>query len=81
VVKLLFHGAQTAFDIAKTFAIGQLSKRHTEKLIVACKRASAVITAVPVDALVKFLLGQEIDYLGENRLALVHAKAPFTAFP
>jgi hypothetical protein len=40
-----------------------------------------VVTVVPVDALAKFLLGQEIDNLGENRLALIHGVAPFTAFP
>jgi hypothetical protein len=47
----------------------------------ACKRASAVVTMVSIDALTKFLLGQEIDYLGENRLTLVHVEAPFTALP
>lgn len=80
MVELLLHNAQTAYDVAKTFAIGQLGKCHAEKLIIACKRTSAVITVVAVDALAKFLLGQEIDDLGENRLALVHAEAPFAAF-
>ena len=81
MVELLLHSAQTALDIAKTFAIGQLGKCHAEKLIIACKRARAVVTVISIDALTEFLLGQKIDYLGENRLTLVHTEAPFTAFP
>ena len=33
VVELLFHGPQTALDVAKTFAEGQLSKGHAKELI------------------------------------------------
>ena len=40
-----------------------------------------MITVISFDALTKFLLGEEIDYLRENGFALVHDKAPFTVSP
>jgi len=39
-----------------------------------------VITAITINTLTKFFLWQEIDYLGENGLALVHGEAPFAFF-
>jgi len=39
-----------------------------------------VITAITIDTLTKFFLWKEIDYLGENSLALVHGEAPFASF-
>jgi hypothetical protein len=39
-----------------------------------------VITVITIDTLTKFYFWQEIDYLGENGLALVHGEAPFASF-
>ena len=39
-----------------------------------------MITAITIDTLTKFFLWKEIDYLGENSLALVHGEAPFASF-
>jgi site-specific recombinase XerD len=50
----------------QAFAIGKLSKRHAHKLIKACKRANAVITAISIDTLTKFVFGQKVHNLREN---------------
>jgi hypothetical protein len=39
-----------------------------------------VIAAITIDTLTKFFERQEIDYLGENSLTLVHGEAPFASF-
>jgi hypothetical protein len=80
MVKLFLHGPQTALDITQAFTVGQLSKSHAKKLIVACKRAYAVVTVITIDTLTKFFLWKKIDYLGENGLALVHNEVPFAFF-
>src|SRR5210317_1210574 len=66
VVKLFSHSTQAAFNIAKRFAISQLSKSHTHELIKACKRANAVITAISVDTLTKLVFGQKVHNLRED---------------
>jgi hypothetical protein len=79
VIELLTHGSEAALDIPEAFPEGQLGKRHTQKLIVACKRADATITVVSINTLMELLLRQEIDHLGENGLTPIHGRAPFSA--
>jgi hypothetical protein len=76
MVKLLAHSPQTAFNVAQTFSVSELCKRHAHKLIKACKRANAVITAISIDTLTKFVLGQKVHNLRENCFALIHVSDP-----
>ena len=46
VVEFAFHGIQTGFDIAEAVSAGQLSKRHTEKLIEARELPDTVVAFV-----------------------------------
>jgi hypothetical protein len=72
VVKLFSHSSQAAFNIAKRFAISQLSKSHTHELIKACKRANAVIAVVAINASTKFFNRQGIHDLRKYGLSIVH---------
>ena len=66
------HRSQTAFDITEDLAISQLSKRHAKELIIACKRANTVITVITINALTKFLNGEEVHDLREYDLSCIH---------
>jgi hypothetical protein len=77
MVKFFSHGPKAALNITQAFTVCQLSESHTEKLIIACKRADAVITTITIDTVTKFILWKEVDDLRENSLALVHSVAPF----
>ena len=83
VIELGVLGRQTHFDVAQTFAIGQLSKRHDPKLLRARQSANILVAAVARDVSGEGRPGQEIHELGEQRLAGVHgglrAKARKTA--
>jgi hypothetical protein len=55
---------------------GKLSKRHAHKLIKTCERANAVVTAISIDTLTKFVFGQKVHNLRENWFALIHISYP-----
>ena len=64
------------FDIAETFAIGELSKRQTKELIPAGEIFDVTIALVPLDANLKVVGGEELHELRENGSALVHLLPP-----
>jgi len=72
VIQIAGHGAQASFDIAQTVAVGELSESHAEKLIEARKLPQSSMAPVAIDALVEFVLGQEVEELREDGSAGVH---------
>jgi hypothetical protein len=64
------------FDIAKTFAIGELSKGQTKELIPAGEIFDVTIALVPIDAYLKLVGREELHELRENGSALVHLLPP-----
>jgi len=72
VVEPLGLCAQIDLDIAQGFSVGQLGKRHGQKLIHAGEVLDLVIAAVPGDAPTKSTQWQKGHELRKNQLALVH---------
>jgi hypothetical protein len=71
VIEFLFHGPQTALNIAKTFAKGQLSKDHAKELIETRKLPDAFVSLVSTDTLPEPMHGQKIDQLRKDRFPLI----------
>jgi hypothetical protein len=79
---------QAHLDIAQTFAVGQLSKRHCAKLIGTVQRLHVTVAAMSRHDSGKRAPRQKIHQLREQRLANVHRrlrgnyprKSPGTAF-
>src|SRR5271157_624897 len=69
-------GAQTGLDIAQAFAIGELRKRHAQKLVPAGKTADLVVALIALDGTAKLVRRNEIHQLREHRLALIHGSQP-----
>jgi len=63
---------QTSFDVAETFAEGELSEGEREKLIAARESAMTLMAAVTSNARVKFMTRQIVHQLGKNELAVQH---------
>src|SRR5262249_6972333 len=63
VVKLAGLSCQTHFDIAQTFAVGQLREGHDTKLLGATEIARPVIAAVSIDDAMEGLPWQEVHDL------------------
>jgi hypothetical protein len=63
VIKLGLLGTQTGFDIAETFAVGELSEGQTKKLIPAGEFFDVAIALVAIDANLKLLGGEEFHEL------------------
>jgi len=57
VIELLWHRAQTRFDVAQTLPASKLGKHHAEKLIPTGERADSVIAVVAGDATPDSCLG------------------------
>jgi len=72
VIELFAMRAQTSFDIAKTFPIGQLRKRKAQKLLEASEAFDLVLPAISGDTTTKRRQRQVLGQLGENQLACVH---------
>ena len=72
VVKLAGLSCQTHFDIAQTFAVGQLREGHNAKLLGATEAARPVIAVVSMDDAMEGLPRQEVHGLREQGLAEVH---------
>lgn len=64
-------------DIAQALPVRQLSERHTQELIKACKRADAVVASISLDTPPELSLRQKVDELGEHGLSLIHEASPF----
>lgn len=72
VVEFWAEGCQAGFDVAQTFAPGQLSKRQHEELFVGGEFADAAVAVVTGDTLVEFVFGEEVEELGEDGATFVH---------
>src|SRR5438445_3504343 len=66
MIELGLLSTKTSFDIAETFAIGELSKRQTKELIPAGEIFEVTIALVPLDANLKLVGGEELHDLREN---------------
>src|ERR1039457_419298 len=73
VIELAAQRAQTRFYVAKAIAISQLCKGHRQILVPTRESSRSHIAAVPRDATAKLAIRQEVQQLGENGSALVHA--------
>jgi len=75
VVEFWAKGRQAGFDIAQTFAPGQLGERQHEEVFVSGEFADAAVAVVTGDTLVELVLGQEVEELGEDGATFVHKVA------
>ena len=71
VIELWAEGSQAGFAVAQTFAPGQLSESEDEELFVGGQFADAEVAAVTRDPLVKLVLGEAVQKLGEDRATFV----------
>jgi hypothetical protein len=76
VMELRLLGAQTGFDIPKTFPTGKLGKRHREILISAGECLDLVIALVTMNATPERVHRQVIHDLRKDELARVHVGGP-----
>src|ERR1035438_2079453 len=72
VVQLTAHRTQAGFDVAQTFAVGQLSKSHRQILVAAREASMVGIAAITLDTFLEFVGGQVIHELG-RRLSVLHS--------
>jgi hypothetical protein len=72
VIKFGSKSPQTGFDISEAFSVSELSKGHTEKLVVAREFSDSIIALIPLNAFVEFVSGEEIQDLGENDSSSMH---------
>jgi hypothetical protein len=78
VVELAADRTKACFDVAETLAVRQLRERHREILIPTGQIFQIVTTAIAGYALLKFLVGKELDQLREYGAPCVHpALSPF----
>jgi hypothetical protein len=76
MIELGLLGTKTGFDIAETFAIGELSKGQTKELIPAGEIFDVTIALVPIDAKLKLVGWEEVHELRENASAKIHLLPP-----
>jgi len=72
VVEFGAEGHQAGFDVAQTFAPGQLGKRQHEELFISGELADAAVAVVTGDTLVELVFGEEVEELGEDGATFVH---------
>ena len=72
VIEFRAEGRQTGFDVAQTFAPGQLGEGQHEKLFVGGEFANAAVAMVTGDTLVELVFGEEVEELGEDDATFVH---------
>jgi len=76
MIELGLLSTKTSFDIAETFAIGELSKGQAKELIPAGEIFDVAMALVSIDANLKLVGGEEVHELRENGSALVHLLPP-----
>jgi hypothetical protein len=76
LIKLGLLGTQTGFDIAETFAVGELSEGQTKELIPAGEFFDVAIALVAIDANLKLVGREEIHELREDGSAKIHSLPP-----
>ena len=72
VIELAADRTKARFDVAQALAVGQLRERHREILIPAGQIFQIATTAVAGYALLKLLVGKELDQLREYGAPRVH---------
>jgi hypothetical protein len=72
VVEFRAKGRQTGFDVAQTFAPGQLGESQHKKLFISGEFADAAVAVVTGDTLVELVFGEEVEELGEDGATFVH---------
>lgn len=77
VIQLGTKNAEASFEVAQAIPTGQLSIGHANKLIETGELPQAALAVVTLDAFVEFVLGKEVEELGENRSARVHEPSLF----
>ena len=76
MIKFLFLGTLTDFDIAQAFPVSDLRKGHAKVLIEAGKLLHFVIALIPRYTASKGMHGHEVHDLRENEFADVHELTP-----
>jgi hypothetical protein len=72
VIEPTAHRSKAGLDIAETLAIRQLSKGHTEELVVAREALDLVVAVVASNASSKIVKGKEVHDLGKDGRRGVH---------
>ena len=84
MVEFRAEGRQTGFDVAQTFAPGQLGERQHKELFVSGQLADTAVAVVTGDTLVELVLGEAVEELGEDGATFVHKvknRQPAVAHP
>jgi len=68
--------AATSFDIARAFAISELSKAQAEELIPAREIIDVPIALISIDTELKLIGRKELQELRENASAKIHPRPP-----
>lgn len=76
MIELGLLGAETSFDVAQAFAIGELRKQQAKELIPTRRFFDVAIALVAIDANLKRVGGNEFQELRENSSAKVHPLPP-----
>ena len=72
VIEARAEGGQTGFNVAETFASGELGESQDEEMFVSREFADAGVAVLTSDALVELVFGEQLQELGEDRATLVH---------
>ena len=72
MIKFRAERGQTGFDVAETFAPGQLRESEHEEVFVGGQFADEEVAVVTGDTLVEIVFGQEVQELGEDGATFVH---------
>jgi hypothetical protein len=71
-IELAADGTEASFNVAKTLTVSQLSECHRKILIPTGQIFQIATTAISIYALLKLLVGKELDQLRENGAPGVH---------
>src|SRR5689334_6071995 len=72
-IKMLLVCGQTNFNVAQTFTVGELRKRHCQKLFPAREPSNAFVAIVTSNACVEIVVRDQLQDLAEDCLWLAHA--------
>lgn len=81
MVELRAARTQAGFDVAQTFAAGELREGQAEKLIPAGEAADFVVTTVTGDTALKLLGMNPVEQLGQDEFVGVHGRKIAVALP
>jgi hypothetical protein len=72
VIELGSLSSQAGFDIAQTFAVGELGKGQAEKLIAARKTLDVAIALITIDTDLKFVAWEKVHELRKDSSSGIH---------